>query len=212
MTVENKPLAADRPTSIRPAPSRPSPLPLRDVVLMVTLSTVFGFLYWVLVQAWMFLQVAMGPAGNLSEHILHGGWLLVAPISIAIIRRPGVGIIAEIIAACIEVVFLGSPVGPTLLIAAFLQGFGSELPFLVTRYRRFSWVVYGLSGLLGSVSVFFYSAFRSGWFGQDILWLRFGLQAASGIILGGLLAKVIVSALLRTGALSNFAIARAGAA
>ena len=72
---------------------------------------------------------ATGPFGDLTQHVLLGGWLLVAPIAIAIIRRPFAGILAEIIASVIEVVFLGSAVGPLLLVAAALQGAGSELPF-----------------------------------------------------------------------------------
>ncbi|GAB3818833.1 ECF transporter S component [Tessaracoccus terricola] len=183
-------------------------LPLRDIVLMVVLGVTFGFLYWVLVQAWNALAVAMGPAGDVAQHVLFGGWLLVAPLAIAIIRRPGVGIVAEILASVVEFVFLGSPAGPTLLIAAALQGFGSELAFAIGRYRRFGWGTYALSGLLGASIVFFYSAFRSGWYGQNIFWLRFGMQAASGVILGGLLAKVLVDALKATGVLANFRIAR----
>lgn len=187
-------------------------LALRDIVLLVMLGVVFGFLYWALVQAWNALAVAMGPAGDLAQHVLLGGWLLVAPIAIAIIRRPFVGIIAEVIASVIEVVFLGSPAGPTLLIAATLQGLGSELPFALTRYRRFGWWVHALSGVLGALLVFCYSAFRFGWFGQDILLLRLGVQLVSGLVLGGLLAKVIVDALKRTGVLDEFAIGRADAA
>lgn len=185
-------------------------LPLRDIVLMVMLGVVFGFLYWALVQAWNLLAVAMGPAGDLAQHVLLGGWLLVAPIAIAIIRRPFVGIIAEVIASIVEVVFLGSPVGPLLVLAAALQGLGSELPFAITRYRRYGWVTFALSGLLGAGLVFFYSAFRFAWYGQDIFLLRFGMQLVSGVILGGLLAKVIVTALARTGVLDQFAIGRDG--
>ncbi|MFD7022027.1 ECF transporter S component [Promicromonospora sukumoe] len=191
---------------------RPSRLPLRDIVLMVMLGVVFGFLYWALVQAWNGLAVAMGPAGDLAQHVLLGGWLLVAPIAIAIIRKPFVGIIAEVIASVVEVVFLGSPVGPLLLVAAAIQGAGSELPFALTRYRRFGWGVYALSGLLGAGLVFVWSAFRFGWFGQDILALRLGMQLVSGVVLGGLLAKVIVDRLYGTGVLDEFAIGRAGAA
>lgn len=189
------------------ASTRPA-LQLRDIVLMVMLGVVFGFLYWALVQAWNALAVAMGPAGDLSQHVLFGGWLLVAPIAVAIIRRPGVGVIAEVIAAVLEVVFLGSAVGPILLVAALLQGVGSELPFALTRYRRYGWGVYAVSGLLGATLVFFFTGLRLGWFGQDILLLRLAMQALSGIVLGGLLAKVIVDALRRTGVLDQFAIVR----
>ncbi len=182
---------------------------MKDLVLMVVLGVVFGFVYWALVQAWNGLSILMGPAGDLSQHILLGGWLIVAPIAIAIIRRPFAGIAAEIIASVVEVIFLGSPVGPLLIVAAAIQGAGSELPFALTRYRRFGWGVFALSGLLGAGLVFFYSAFRSGWYGQDIFALRFVMQSISGIVLGGLLAKVLVDALARTGVVDNFAIGRA---
>lgn len=191
---------------------RREPLALKDIVLMVVLGVVFGFLYWALVQAWNGLAVLMGPAGDLAQHVLLGGWLLVAPIAIAIIRRPGVGILAEVIASVVEVVFLGSPVGPLLVVAALLQGLGSEIPFALGRYRRFGWGRFAASGLLGATLVFGWSAFRFGWYGQDVLVLRLVLQAVSGVVLGGLLAKVVVDALLRTGVLDGFAIGRAAAA
>ncbi|MGO1384891.1 MAG: ECF transporter S component [Arachnia sp.] len=181
---------------------------MKDLVLMVVLGVVFGFAYWALVQAWSGLSILMGPAGDLSQHVLFGGWLLVSPIAVAIIRRPFAGVIAEVLASVVEVVFLGSPVGPTLLIAAAIQGAGSELAFTLTRYKRFGWGTYALSGLLGATLVFFYSAFRSGWYGQDIFLMRLAMQSLSGIILGGLLAKVVVDALARTGVVDNFAIGR----
>lgn len=191
---------------------RREPLALKDIVLMVVLGVVFGFLYWALVQAWNGLAVLMGPAGDLAQHVLLGGWLLVAPVAVAIIRRPGVGILAEVIASVVEVVFLGSPVGPLLVVAALLQGLGSEIPFALGRYRRFGWGRFAASGLLGATLVFGWSAFRFGWYGQDVLVLRLVLQAVSGVVLGGLLAKVVVDALHRTGVLDGFAIGRAVAA
>jgi energy-coupling factor transport system substrate-specific component len=195
-----------------PGGRRREPLALKDIVLMVVLGVVFGFLYWALVQAWTGLAVLMGPAGDLAQHVLLGGWLLVAPIAIAIIRRPGVGVLAEVLASVVEVVFLGSPVGPLLVVAALLQGLGSEIPFALGRYRQFGWARFAVSGLLGATLVFGWSAFRFGWYGQDVLVLRLVLQAASGVVLGGLLAKVIVDALGRTGVLDGFAIGRAAAA
>lgn len=183
----------------------------RDLVLVVVLGVTFGFLYWVLVQAWVGLSVLAGPFGDLTQHVLLGGWLLVAPLAVAITRRPGSGVVAEVMASVVEVVFLGSPVGPMLLVAALLQGAGSELPFALTRYRRFTWGVYALSGALGAFLVFWFTAVRAGWFGSDLILLRLGLQVASGLLLGGLLARVLVQVLRRTGVLDSFAIARADA-
>ncbi|MGP5715029.1 ECF transporter S component [Brachybacterium tyrofermentans] len=197
-------------TAVQADPTRRrSRFTLREIVLVVVLGVVFGFLYWVFVQAWNGLAIAMGPAGDLAQHVLFGSWLLVGPIAVAILRRPGSGILAELIAAVVEVVFLGSPVGPLLVLSALLQGIGSELPFALTRYRRFGWGVFAASGALGAALVFFWTAYRMGWYGQDLLELRLGVQVLSGIVLGGLLAKSIVGALGRTGVLDDFAIGAA---
>jgi energy-coupling factor transport system substrate-specific component len=179
---------------------------LRDIVLLVILGVVFGFLYWALVQGWVGLSAIAGPFGDFTQHVLLGGWLLVAPVAIAILRKPLAGVFAEILASVIEVVFLGSAVGPLLFIAAAIQGAGSELPFTATRYRNFSWLTYAISGGLGAGLVFFYSAFRSGWYGTDLFWTRLILQVLSGVILGGLLAKVLVDAIAKTGVVDNYAV------
>lgn len=197
-------------TAMQEAPSRRrARFTLREIVLVAVLGVVFGFLYWIFVQAWNGLAIAMGPAGDLAQHVLFGSWLLVGPIAVAILRRPGSGILAELIAAVVEVVFLGSPVGPLLVLSALLQGIGSELPFALTRYRRFGWGVFAASGALGAGLVFFWTAYRMGWYGQDLLELRLGVQVLSGIVLGGLLARTIVGALRRTGVLDDFAIGAA---
>lgn len=178
---------------------------MRDLMLVVVLGVVFGFLYWILVQGWIALAAGSGPFGDLAQHVLLGGWLVVAPLAIAIVRRPFAGVCAEVIASIVEVVFLGSAVGPLLFVAAALQGAGSELPFALGRYRRFGWVTYVLSGAMGAGLVFFFSAFRSGWYGTDLFWARFVIQVASGAILGGVLAKITVTALVRAGTIDNFA-------
>ena len=181
---------------------------MRDIVLVVVLGVVFGFLYWALVQGWLVLSLATGPFGDLTQHVLLGGWLLAAPLAVAITRRPFAGVLAELLASVIEVVFLGSAVGPVLFVAAALQGLGSELPFALGRYRRFGWARFAVSGALGAGLVFFFSAYRFAWYGTDLIVGRFAMQVVSGVLLGGLLAKVLVDALLRTGVLDDFAIAR----
>jgi energy-coupling factor transport system substrate-specific component len=183
---------------------------LKDLVMIVVLGVVFGFVYWALVQAWNALAIAMGPAGDLAQHFFQGGWLLVAPLAVAITRKAGSGILAELIAATMEFVFLGSPVGPVLLLSAFLQGAGSELPFAIGRYKRFGVTRFAISGFLGAFFVFWSSAIRFGWFGQEIFGLRLIIHCSSGIILGGILAWALVKAIQKTGVVDNYAIGRQG--
>lgn len=182
---------------------------LRDIVLCVVLAVVFGFVYAMLVQAWRPLQLAMGPLGDLAQNVLIGGWIVVAPLALYIVRRPGAGIAAEIAAAFVEVVFLGSPVGPVLLLSGLVQGGGAELVFALTRYRRYGWAVFALAGLVAGAVTFGYDAVRFDWWGQDVVVLRLALNLASGLVLTGLLARVVGDALLRTGVLDNYPIGRA---
>lgn len=182
---------------------------LRDIVLLAVLAVVFGFLYRLLVFAWGPLQLAMGPLGDLAQNVLIGGWMVVAPLALYILRRPFAGIVAEMIAAFIEVVFLGSPIGPLLLLTGLVQGAGAELAFAVTRYRRYGWPVFLCSGLLAAVFSFCYAAIRFGWWGQDLFAIRLGMHLASGLILTGVLAKLIGDALARTGVLDEYPLGRA---
>ncbi|UFU03620.1 ECF transporter S component [Ruania suaedae] len=185
------------------------PITLHDLVLLAVLAVVFGFLYWALVQLWGWLQVAMGPFGDLAQNVLVGGWMVVAPLAIYIVRKPGTGIVVEIVASIVEVVFLASPVGPMLILVGFIQGAGAEVAFAATRYRRYGWWVFIASGITAALANLALGMVRFGWLGQDFFALRLGFQLASGIILCGLLAKLIGDALLRTGVLDNYAIGRA---
>ncbi|PFG35491.1 energy-coupling factor transport system substrate-specific component [Flavimobilis soli] len=184
-------------------------LTLHETVLLAVLAVVFGFLYWAFVQAWYGLQIAMGPLGDLAQNVLAGSWIMVAPLAVYIVRKPGVGVVVEILAALVEVAFLGSPVGPMLLLVGFIQGATAELPFALTRYRHFGWPTFLASGVSAGVLTFAYNAFRQGWLGQEYLGLRFAFTLASCILLSAVAAKLLGDGLLRTGVLDNQAIGRA---
>lgn len=177
---------------------------LKEIMLLVVLGSVFGVIYYIFVQLFFALQILLGPFADLSQHILFGAWLMVAPIAIAIIRRPFSGIFAEVMAALIEVVVLASPFGATVFISALIQGAGSELIFTLTRYRLFKLPIFILSGFFGALIPFIYSALINDWIHTDLFYYRLILQLISGVLLGGIAAKYIVDALMKTGVLDNF--------
>lgn len=185
------------------------PLTLAEIVSVVVLGVVFGFLYYALVLGWRALGVLMGPFGDLAQNVLIGGWIVVAPLAVFITRRPGTGILAEVAASVVEVVFLGSPVGPILLLSAFIQGLGAEVAFLLTGYRRYGLGVFLASGLTGAALSFVYATIRFGWWGQDLFALRLGLHLTSGVVLCGLLAWLVARTLLRSGVLRDLPAGRA---
>ncbi|MDC7121021.1 ECF transporter S component [Cellulomonas fimi] len=182
---------------------------LAELVLLAVLAVVFGFLYWALVQAWGALQLAMGPFGDLAQHVLIGGWMVAAPLAVYIVRKPGAGVAVELVAAFVEVAFLGSPVGPMLLVVGLVQGVGAEAAFALTRYRRYGWGVFALSGVLAGLASTALGVVRFGWLTQDWFAWRLGLQVVSGLVLCGLLARVVGDALARTGVLDNTPLGRA---
>lgn len=192
----------------RRVPTPESAWNLRELALVAALAVVFGVLYWGWVQVWGGLRLALGPAGDLAQNILIGGWMVVAPLAIYIIRKPLTGVVTEIGAAFVEFAFLGSPIGPLLLLTGLVQGAGAELPFALTRYRRYGWGVFIAAGLSAASFSFVYSTIRFGWLGQDIFLVRLGLHLASGVILTGVLARLIGDALRATGVLDNYAIGR----
>ena len=100
------------------------------------------------------------------------------------------------------------PGGPDTVTVWLHPGAGSELPFAIGRYKRFGISRYAISGFLGAFLIFWFSAIRSGWFGQDILLLRLVIHCGSGIILGGILAYFLVRAIKATGVVDNYAIGR----
>ncbi|MDO5535573.1 MAG: ECF transporter S component [Propionibacteriaceae bacterium] len=182
---------------------------LKEILAVVTLGVVFGFLYYLLVQGWNALAVAMGPFGDLAQNVVIGGWFVVAPLALFVVRKPGAGLVAEIMASIVEFVFLGSPVGPILLLSATIQGLGSELGFALFRYRRYDLVAFLTSGLTAAIFSFVYSTIRFGWFGQSLFEARLGLHLVSGLVLCGVLGWVIARALLRTGVLRDLPAGRA---
>ncbi|MFP5416910.1 MAG: ECF transporter S component [Actinomycetes bacterium] len=176
---------------------------LKEILAIVVLGVVFGFLYYALVQAWGALAIAMGPLGDLAQNVLIGGWFLVAPLALFIVRRPGAGLVAGVLASVIEVVFLGSPVGPVLLVSAAIQGLGSELAFAATRYRRYGLPVFLASGLTTALFSFAYATIRFGWLGQELFWIRLVLHLSSGLVLCGVLGWFIARGLASTGVLRD---------
>lgn len=179
---------------------------LRETVIVAVLGAVFGVLYLGWVQVWLILQAVFGPV---TMDVVMGFWFIVSIIAAAIIRKPGVALVSEVMAAAVQVL-LGSPAGLLLLLTGFVQGAGAEAVFAATRWRRYSLPVLMAAGMGAAVASFAYTwvRFDYGSLAPELLVLMFLLRLASGALLGGLLGHVIVKALYRTGVLSGLAIDR----
>lgn len=179
---------------------------LRETVIVAVLGAVFGALYLGWVQVWLILQAIFGAV---TMDVVMGFWFIVSIVAAAIIRKPGVALVSEVLAAATQLL-LGSPAGLILLLTGFVQGLGCEVVFAAFRYRRYSLPVLMLSGASASVFSFAYTwvRFDYGSLEPGLLVVMFTLRVISGALLAGLLGHLVVNALYRTGVLAGLAIDR----
>lgn len=179
---------------------------LRETLIVAMLGAVFGVLYLGWVQVWLVLQAIFGPV---TMDVVMGFWFIVSIIAASIIRKPGVALVSEVMAAAVQVL-LGSPAGLLLLLTGLVQGAGAEAVFAATRWRRYSVGVLMAAGMGAAVFSFAYTwiRFDYGSLAPGLLVAMFVLRLASGALLGGLLGRYIVTALQRTGVLAGLAIDR----
>ncbi|MCT2347011.1 ECF transporter S component [Niallia taxi] len=177
---------------------------IKEVVLMVVLSVACGVLYLGWSTLYLPVSALVGPVG---ANLMFGIWVIASPIVAYIIQKPGAAFIAEVAAAAVELL-TGSHFGLSALLIGVLQGLGAELAFAVFRYKQYHVSVLMLSGAMAAVGSMLYSLIANGfgYYTTGTLLLTFIIQIISGMLLGGLLAKGIVDALIATGVLDHFAI------
>src|SRR3954468_24230778 len=175
-----------------------------DIVVTAVLGVAFGVVFW----AWNLLWAATGAGFTAfppAQAVLYGVWLIPAVVAPLIIRKPGAGILAELMAAVVSAL-LGSSWGAIVLLYGLLQGVAGELGYAVFGYRRFGWlqalVSAALAGIMPAVLdlVYYYPTWSGGWKLSYVV-----IVAASTVVLAGIGAQALVRALAGTGALNAFA-------
>jgi energy-coupling factor transport system substrate-specific component len=201
--------------AVRPSPSttgQPSAGPARrwrtvDIVVTAVLGVAFGVVFW----AWNLLWAATGAAFAVfppAQAFMYGVWLLPAVLAPLVVRKPGAGLFAELVAAVLSAL-LGSSWGSIILLYGLLQGAAGELGYALFGWRRFAWPQALLSSVLAGAMaaaldlVYYYPTWTGGW---KVTYLV--VVVASTVVVAGIGGTALVRALARTGALSSFASGR----
>ncbi len=181
-------------------------LNLREIVVMASISVVFGVLYLVWIFFGQFIKGTLGPVG---WGILSGFWIMAPIVCAYIIQKPGVALYAEMIAAGTEIL-VGSVNAGVVLILGFTQGLGAELAFAMFLYRSYRLPTLMLAGMLGTLANFITIYFMYGYsqYSSLITGLMFVAMLISGALLAGWGSKNISDSLCRTGVLNNFALGK----
>lgn len=182
-----------------------------DIVVAAVIAVAFGVVFW----AWGQLWNATGPAFEAfkpAQAFMYGVWLVPAVLVPVIIRRPGAGVFAELVASLVSVL-AGNPWGGIVIVYGLVQGAAGEAVFAATRYRRWNLPIVLLAGALAGAAAAgldIYNYYREWALTWQITFAA--LVIASSVLIAGLGSYLLTRALARTGVLDPFPSGRAGRA
>lgn len=175
-----------------------------DLITTATIGVAVGVVFRLWGAFYPVIETAakgFPPAVGLSG----GVWFLAATLAALIVRRPGAALLAELLAATVEMLLAGQW-GTGTLISGALQGLGVELVFAAFLFRRFGLVQAVLAGISAAVVEclayefwFYWADWSMGW-----RWTYLGFFALSGAVVAGVLMWLLVRALAVTGVLNAF--------
>lgn len=140
--------------------------------------------------------------------IAAGFYVIAGVIALAVIRRPGVGLLTSVFVGLIQIPF--SPGGASVLLNLVILGVVLELPYLVTRYRIWT---RGLAYVGPTVLGLLWGAWWWLWLAE--LQLPIGLQVAcvvitvASMVFCTWIALLVAAGLERTGVVRGLAPRRA---
>ncbi|GIP54192.1 ECF transporter S component [Paenibacillus vini] len=178
-----------------------------DIVLMAMLAAANAVMTVYLSPLNMALN---GLGGPIATSTVTGLYMIYGLLACYIIRKPGTAVITYGIGAVVQA-FMGSAYGiASCFVAAACYMVVAEAIFAFFRYRKWSFPVMLLAGGALVPIWFFFAARMFGYmkWGTDILLIALAVRILSGMVLCGLLSKLIGDALARSGLLRRYAVKR----
>lgn len=180
---------------------------LRDVILLSILGVLFAAVYLAVFDVGLVLSTLLTPSGlsKFAFELIYGIWFMAAVVAAYIIRKPGVALIAELLASAIELL-MGNSGGVVLLVTGIIQGLGAELGFAVFRYKKYNLLSMSLSGIFAALFIYAYELFylQNYLLAPGLLAAKLAVRIVSSIVFSGLIAKAACDGLARTGVLKNY--------
>jgi energy-coupling factor transport system substrate-specific component len=189
-------------TSIAPSARPGGATHWRTLDILVT--AVIGAAFGVFMAALNAVYAGLGAGAGSPWLLVYFGWLLPAVLAPVIVRKPGAGLFAEMVAATVSVLVV-SQWGPDALVSGFLQGLGAEAVFAAFRYRRFDVPVIALAGAASAAlafvhdTVLYYQGVAPEVLALTLLWM-----VVSAAVLMPLATVAIVRGLRQAGVLRGF--------
>ncbi|MGN1390289.1 MAG: ECF transporter S component [Bulleidia sp.] len=184
---------------------------LRDVILMSCFGILFALIYLAVFNVGMAIAAALTTTGlgDFAFDMIYGVWFMAGTLAAYIIRKPGAGLVAEVLASVIELL-MGNSGGIAVVITGLIQGLGTELGFAMFRYRKWDLGSLTIASILSGVFIYGYELFYLQYYllpiGMHIGHLV--IRSISAFIFSALIVKEAGGGLARTGVLKNYAIGK----
>ncbi|WP_047998768.1 ECF transporter S component [Lactiplantibacillus herbarum] len=174
---------------------------LSDIILLALVGIFFGAIFMGTNYVYDLLTAALTPFGlsGLANELLLGLWCMPGMLAGYLLRLRGASVLGELLASIVEM-FFGGQWGITTLISGVVQGFGSELGYIVTRYKHYDWIGLTSAAFTTTLVTFGWDLARSG-YAKLQLWLLvlyFVVRFISMLVFGGILTRAITDLLDRS--------------
>lgn len=182
-----------------------------DIAVGAALGVGCGIVQWGFdfVSSWLFPIMSAILPGLAS--LFHAVWYFSGTLSIVVIRKPGAAVYVNVVGVAVQMLLGNQFSFGFVFVSAALQGLFAEIPFMITRYRRYNLPLTMLGGALVGVEYGFY-----------LLWFRYQAVAllsprgiihmiseiVGGIVIAGVFSWLLFRAIAATGALDRFASGR----
>lgn len=176
-----------------PIASRRRRYSTRTILIAAALGAAIGIILVPVNLVLVGFTTAFPPIASAS----FGLWGMAALLPLAVLRRGGSGVIG---AAAAGVVLFVSPGALLMVVGMAMWGAVMEMPFFVTRYRWFGWIMFTAAGVISGLISCAISIYTYNLPSMDggLVALICIVQIAS-FVAGSLLSLVVARALVRAG-------------
>lgn len=189
-----------------------------DVAALAGIAVISGAIF-LIASNYIYLPLvgasAVYPFIAVTWPAMYGFWFIGATAAAYLIRKPGSAFAGELVGSLVEMV-LGSYFAIYSVLWGILQGIASEIGFAIFRYKRWDYLSMSVAGSLPGIAAvipgfylfpeLYIAAYNVagylGIFGYIIL------HIISGLIIAGILTKIVIDGLARTGIFDLFEVGR----
>ena len=182
---------------------------LKDILMIAVCAVLFGAIFLGATYAGGALYGVLLPLGmpSLGYEPFYGLYFMAVAFAVYVIRKPGVGIVAEILAAIIETL-MGNFFGPIIILSGLVQGAGFEVVFALTKYERFDFKTMALASVVCSCVTLAYNLVVSGYasIAVPVLALMLAVRIISAVVIDAVVTPRLADGLARAGVLGGYAV------